>query len=264
MVDSEDITLEKLKTQAISFEINTLSDTCNQITSITDKPSETLQIQAVNPNNKSKPQFEKYCYFRHKNIRSVSTCCRRINRLKESRPQSKSPTPSFYQLFKTHLPIRMTIKLPVTAVVAIVTTIKNSHENLAINPVLNPVQILAQDTIIITLLRTIPHIMIVIDPDMINITKTRHVHFSLLAPVIFQTHLVVLINLTLVLTNAPLVIIIPRFYALLLNHVLIAFNDDLTLTKATVQIPITNLLSILLNNQFLIFIILPQKNLNLE
>ena len=55
MVDSEDITLEKIKTQEISFERNSLSDTFNQSTSISDKPSQTLQIQAVDPNKKSNP-----------------------------------------------------------------------------------------------------------------------------------------------------------------------------------------------------------------
>ena len=63
MVDSDDITLEKMKPQQLSFKINTLSDTFNQNTSISDKLSETLQIQAVDPNDTSKPHFEKYCSF---------------------------------------------------------------------------------------------------------------------------------------------------------------------------------------------------------
>ena len=44
----------------------------------------------------------------------------------------------------------MTIKLLVTAVVAMVIIIEDSHENLAINPVLTLVQLLAQDFIITT------------------------------------------------------------------------------------------------------------------
>ena len=54
----------------------------------------------MDPNNKSKPQFKKYCSFCHKNNHSVSTCFRRLNMLKESKPQSRSPTPTFYQHFK--------------------------------------------------------------------------------------------------------------------------------------------------------------------
>ena len=57
-VDFEDITLEKIKTQELSLEINTLSNTFNQNTSSTDTPSETLQIQAIDTNNESKPQFK--------------------------------------------------------------------------------------------------------------------------------------------------------------------------------------------------------------
>ena len=101
MVDSEDITLHKIKTQELSLEISTLSNTFQQNTTIQDSSPEPPQIQAVDPNNKSKPQFEKYCSFCHKNNHSVSTSFRRLNMFKESKPQSRSPSPSFYQLFKT-------------------------------------------------------------------------------------------------------------------------------------------------------------------
>ena len=101
MVDSEDITLEKIKTQELSLEINNLSTTFQQNTNIQDPPSEPPHVQVIDPNNKSKPQFKKYCSFCHKNNHSVSTCFRRLNLLKESKPQSRSPTPTFYQHFKT-------------------------------------------------------------------------------------------------------------------------------------------------------------------
>ena len=58
MHDSEDITLEKNKTQEHSFEINTLSDTFQQNTSIEETPREPPQRQAVDTNNKSKTQFD--------------------------------------------------------------------------------------------------------------------------------------------------------------------------------------------------------------
>ena len=101
MVDSEDIRLEKIKTQELSLEINSLSNAFQQNTTIQDTPPATPQTQAVDPNNKSKPQFKKYCSFCHKNNHSVSTCFRRLNMLKESKPQFRSPTPSSYQHFKT-------------------------------------------------------------------------------------------------------------------------------------------------------------------
>ena len=110
----------------------------------------------------------------------------------------------------------MTIKLLVTAVVAIVIIIEDSHENLAINPVLIPVQILAQDIIITTLVKTSLQIMIVIDLDMIKITKTPHVHITLLALKLIQPHLVVHIKLTIVLANALLAVTIPLLDPL--NH----------------------------------------------
>ena len=92
----------------------------------------------------------------------------------------------------------MIIKLLVTAFVAIVSVIENSLENLAISPVLIPVQILSQDIIITTVLKTIPHIMIVTHLTLNNITETPHIHNTLLTPIIIQPHLVVHINLTFV------------------------------------------------------------------
>ena len=100
MANSEDITLEKIKTQELSFEINTLSNTFQQNTTIQDSPSESPQVQIMDPNNKSKPQVKKFCSFCHKINHTVSTCFRRLNMLKESKPQSRYPTPTFYQHFK--------------------------------------------------------------------------------------------------------------------------------------------------------------------
>ena len=60
VVDFEDITLEKIKTRKLSPKINTLSNTLEQNANIQDTPPETTQVQAINPNNKSKPQFKKY------------------------------------------------------------------------------------------------------------------------------------------------------------------------------------------------------------
>ena len=45
--------LKKLKTQELSLENDTLSDTFDQNTIITETLSETTQIQAVDPNNES-------------------------------------------------------------------------------------------------------------------------------------------------------------------------------------------------------------------
>ena len=60
MVDSQDITLEKIETQELFLEINTLLNLFQQNTTIQDTPPEPPQIQAVDPNNKFKPQFKKY------------------------------------------------------------------------------------------------------------------------------------------------------------------------------------------------------------
>ena len=73
--------LKKIKTQELSLEINNLSNTFQQNTTIQDSPPKPPQNQAVDPNVKSKPQFRKYCSFCHKNNHSVPTCFRRLNML---------------------------------------------------------------------------------------------------------------------------------------------------------------------------------------
>ena len=129
-----------------------------------------------------------------------------------------------------------------------ITSIEDSHENLAINPVLILDQILAQDFIINTLLKTTLNFVIVINLAMINITTPPHVHITLLALIKFQPHLVVLIKLTLVLAIATLAIqfllldAINHHTALLLIHVLFAIEADFTLTQGIIQIPNKNLL----------------------
>ena len=68
MVDSEDFTLEKIKTQELSVEINNLSNTFQLNTTIKDTPPDPPQVQAVDPNNKTTPQIKKYCSFATKII----------------------------------------------------------------------------------------------------------------------------------------------------------------------------------------------------
>ena len=52
MVDSEDMTLKKIKTQELFIDINTRSDTSNQNATVTENSSEPPQIPAVDSNNK--------------------------------------------------------------------------------------------------------------------------------------------------------------------------------------------------------------------
>ena len=69
MVVSEDSKLEKVKTQVFVLK-QILSPII--LTAVEDTCSESPQRHAVDPNDKSKPQFEKYGSFCHKNNHSVS------------------------------------------------------------------------------------------------------------------------------------------------------------------------------------------------
>ena len=98
MVDSKDIALEKNQNLRTFSRKKTLSPILfNNIPLLKKTPAESSpHVQAVDPNNKFKPQFNKFWSFCQKNNHSVFTCYRRLNMLTESKAQSKTPTPSFY------------------------------------------------------------------------------------------------------------------------------------------------------------------------
>ena len=76
LVDTEDITNERIKTQELSLEINSLSDDLKEKGNISfsnnDTQNQINQFSQNDPNNKSKPQFKKYCTHCHLNNHSVS------------------------------------------------------------------------------------------------------------------------------------------------------------------------------------------------
>ena len=244
MVDSEDITLEKIKTQELSLEINTLSNTFQQSTTIQDSPSESPQVQVMDPNNKSKPQFKKYCSFCHKNNHSVSTCVRRLNMLKESKPQSRSPTPTFYQHFKnpsnkSHYPRYRSRSHSNPSRRSFRDTryqsrsYSRSHSRPRYNIKTPPVRIRLTT--------------IVIDLEMINITITIPTNHTLLHEhIITLIPLVVHLNITLVLVNVPQILLLLLLIdtilliVLLLNHAMIAIVVDLIQIQTIILNPNTN------------------------
>ena len=61
MVDSGDITFEKNKTQEIPLKL-ILSNNFYRNATVTKNSSESPPIQAVEPKNKSKPQFKKVIF----------------------------------------------------------------------------------------------------------------------------------------------------------------------------------------------------------
>ena len=96
-VDSEDIANEKIRTNDLALEINKVSieDYTN------NKESEHGHImvtQSVDPNNKSKPAYKKYCSYCHKNNHGISNCYQKqrdeeYQRYKNHR--SRTPQQSF-------------------------------------------------------------------------------------------------------------------------------------------------------------------------
>ena len=239
MVASEDITLEKIKTQELSLEINTLPNNFQQNTTIQDPPSEIPQVQAMDPNNKSKPQFKKYCSFGHKNNHSVSTCSicsKNQNHNLDLRPQP------FINILKA-LPINLII---LATVVEVTVTLP---ADLLVKVDINLVLIHAHIHVLEIILKLPPvHIHltpIVIDLDMINITiKILTNHTLLHEHIITLIPLVAHLNITIVLVNVPQ--IFPLFIdtilriALLLNHAMIVTVVNLIQIRIIILNPVTN------------------------
>ena len=244
MVDSEDITLEKIKTQELSLEINNLSNTFQQNTTVLDSPPEPPQVQVMDPNNKSKPQFKKYCSFCHKNNHSVSTFFRRLNMLKESNHNLDLRLPHFINILKI---LSINLIILATVVEVIVTLLANLLATLDINLVLIHVHIHVPVTIQKPTPEHIHLITIVIDLNMTNITIILHKnHILLHVHIIVLIPLVVHLKITLVLVNVPQ-ILTPLLstdtillIVLFLNHVMIAIVVDLIQTHTTILKPNIN------------------------
>ena len=172
----------------------------------------------------------------HEKNHPFSSCYRSLNILKESKPQSKSLTTSFFAYFGSanH---KYNAQTPRYVVHVTVIIIKNYLKNLDTSLVPALVQTLVQNMMINTLLIIILHTMTVIDRAMINIIQNLlHEHITLVAHFITPTFLVVLFDIILVLVNAPLVIItfvldvITYHIVHPLNHVLIPIEVDYTQT----------------------------------
>ena len=243
MVDSEDITLEK-KTQELSLEINNLSNTFQQNTTIIDSPPEPPQVQVMDPNNKSKPQFKKYCSFCQKRttlfqlVSAVSICLKNQNHNLDLRLLH------FINILKI---LQINLIILGTVIEVRVTLLASLLATFDINLVPIHVHIHVPVTILKPTPEHIRPITIVIDLDMINITITLQINLILLhAHIIVLTPLVVHPNITLVLVNFPQISTpLPStdtilLIVLLLNHVIIAIVVDLIQTHTTILKPNIN------------------------
>ena len=147
MVDSEDFTFEKIKTQEHSCEKNVLSDTFHRNATFTDNSSETAQLPPLDPNKKSEPQFRKSCSFVVTIIILVrlvieDSICQKVINLNQNHILP------FINSLK-HPSIRISYYL-VTVVEVIVINIEKSRKNFDMNLVLTHAQTLVQNSIIIT------------------------------------------------------------------------------------------------------------------
>ena len=240
MVDSEDITLEKIKTQELSLEINNLSTTFQQNTIIQDPPSEPPHVQVIDPNNKSKPQFKNIVPSAIKIITLFQLAFVALIYSKNPNHNLDLQLLPFINILKL-LQINLVILDTVVEVIVIhlANPLATIATTIATILVLIHVHIHALDTTIKHPLVHIPLLIIVIDLDMTNITIKILNHILLHEHIITLILLVAHLNIIPVLVNvAPTLILLlltdtPLLIVLLLNHAMIVIVADL------IQIQIT-------------------------
>ena len=188
--------------------------------------------------------------------------------LKEPKPQSRSPTPSFNKILK---PLLINLNILATVVEVIIFLTEDLLVTLDSDLVLTRACILVLDTMMNLTPITVLLITTVIDLDITNIiTKTNTNHTLLHVRIIILSLLVVHLNITFVLVNAPLVIITPPLNdttlltALLLNHVTIAIVVDHIQTPRTTLNFNVNPLLILLTHLHHLFKVILLRNPNLK
>ena len=103
LVDSEDITMEKNKTQELFLPANTFADSLQTDTIFDSSKSSIFKIISIHPEFKSQPNKNYYTFCRKKYSLTFACFCR-LNLLKERPQQSKSPTLTFNQFFKDYRP----------------------------------------------------------------------------------------------------------------------------------------------------------------
>ena len=72
LVDAEDIPNDKIRTQDLALEVNSIT---KQVCTQTLEPSlqeQLLFTQPKDPNNKNKPAYKKYCSYCHRTNHSIS------------------------------------------------------------------------------------------------------------------------------------------------------------------------------------------------
>ena len=234
--------MKKFKTQELSLEINTLSNSFQQNATSQDPPSESPQVQAMDPNNKSKPQFKNIVPFAIKITTLFQLAFADLICSKNQNHNLDLRLPHFINFLKA-LPINLIIL--VTVVEVTVTLTADLLAKLDINLVLIHVHIHVLEIILKLPPAHIHLTTIVIDLDMIDITIKILTNRTLLHEhIITLILLVVHPNFTLVPVNVPQIFLLLIDTILrinpLLNHAMIVTVVDLIQIQTIILDPNTN------------------------
>ena len=208
LVDAEDIANDKIRTHDLALEINNNTKQLN--TQTLDHPSQEqlMYTQPKDPNNKNKPAYKKYCSYCHRTNHSISACFKKQRDDQDKREayaRSKSPQ---NHSFSTSVPLQMT------------------KQNTMIIDI--EVEVLHETTLItknVHKIDTVLHLEIETDFVMIKVLLLH------ITPDQDMTHINVILDLTVLLTDLLIDLHIDKILVLDTDHAPIQEMTNLTNTQ---------------------------------
>ena len=104
LVDAGDIANDKIRTQNLALEINSITKQLNTQTLEPQSQEQLMFTQSKDPNNKTKTAYKKFCSYCHRINHSISACFKKQRDGEDKRDayaRSKSPQKSFVQYFRS-------------------------------------------------------------------------------------------------------------------------------------------------------------------
>ena len=104
LVDAEDIANDKIRTHDLTLEVNNITKQLQTQSLHSQQSDQVMFTQPRDPNNKTKPAYEKYCSYCHRTNHSISACFKKQRNDEDKRDtyaRSKSPQKSFVPCFRS-------------------------------------------------------------------------------------------------------------------------------------------------------------------
>ena len=208
LVDAEDIANDKIRTHDLALEINNITKQLNTQTLDHSSQEQLMYTQPKDPNNKNKPAYKKYCSYCHRTNHSISACFKNNEMIKINEKHMLDQNLHKNHSFSTFVPLQMTkqntmiIDIEVEVLHGTTPITKNIHK-----------------------IDTVLHLEIETDFVMIKVLLLH------ITPDQDMTHINVILDLTVLLTDLLIDLHIDKILVLDTDHALIQEMINLTNTR---------------------------------